>query len=582
MACKFVEQLTRLRKLSAESVDNTNSFDEFKEYIHVERPVEKELRNLLRKLNKTQQKRLVLLCGSAGDGKSHLLSYLKNADKEQEKLLDDYEVYNDATESSAPNLTSIDTLAEKLQAYDDEHYLLDDGKKMILAINLGTLSNFIESEKGKRFSALKQYVEGNNIFEGFTNIEMYKPTPVFHHINFSDYQMFSLRENGVGTDYLEALLEKVFNKEDANSFYNTYISNENCTLCQRCPVRHNYEFLLEKKNQKAIINKIVEIIIKDKTIVSTREILNFLYDIIVHPEFSYDLFCGKITSDIKYLPEYIRYTTPMLMYEYEGISMVVDNIKSHDLLKERKASMDLEATRFHSLDNIEEAFLAATTDTPYEVLRNITDISVLGGIKPELKKLVYRFIVRLKEIKGEYIEIQEQNRFSEYIRYLYYQNSLNEKMMSKVYEATKKAIMNWNGNFESDYICIDETNEQYWVLEQLYLKSAIKRAQPIDDEDIMRFSTSLRLKYKKENGTDEDCTDISVDYALYEMICSMSEGYRPTVQDKNRHADFVSFIQRLMEYGNKVSRITLVPKDTNIDYKIVFEETEFDFEFKVV
>jgi hypothetical protein len=37
-----------------------------------------------------------------------------------------------------------------------------------------------------------------------------------------------------------------------------------------------------------------------------------------------------------------------------------------------------------------------------------------------------------------------------------------------------------------------------------------------------------------------------------------------------------------MEYGNKVSRITLVPKDTSLDYKIVFEETEFDFEFKVV
>lgn len=303
MGCKFMEQLARLRKLSAESVDNTNVFDEFKEYIHVERPVERELRNLLRKLNKTPQKRLVLLCGSAGDGKSHLLSYLKNVDSE--KLLEDYELYNDATESSAPNLTSIDTLADKLQDYDDEHYLIDDGKKMILAINLGTLSNFIESEKGKRFSALKQYVDGNDIFDGFSDVEPYEPTPVFRHINFSDYQMFTLRENGVGTDYLEALLEKVFNKEDDNPFYEEYKFNENCTLCQRCPVRHNYEFMLDKKNQKAIIDKIVEIIVKDKTIVSTREVLNFLYDILVHPEFSYNSFCGKITSDIKYLPEYI-------------------------------------------------------------------------------------------------------------------------------------------------------------------------------------------------------------------------------------------------------------------------------------
>ncbi len=86
-------------------------------------------------------------------------------------------------------------------------------------IKLGTLSNFIESEKGKRFSALKQYVDGNDIFDGFADVEPYQPTPVFRHINFSDYQMFTLRENGVGTDYLEALLEKVFNREDGTPFY---------------------------------------------------------------------------------------------------------------------------------------------------------------------------------------------------------------------------------------------------------------------------------------------------------------------------------------------------------------------------
>lgn len=74
MRCKFVEQLMRLRKLSAELVDNTNTFDEFKEYMYVERPVKCELRNLLRKLNKISQKRLVLLYNSAGDERFHLLS----------------------------------------------------------------------------------------------------------------------------------------------------------------------------------------------------------------------------------------------------------------------------------------------------------------------------------------------------------------------------------------------------------------------------------------------------------------------------------------------------------------------------
>ena len=125
-----------------ESVENTASFDAFKKYLHVLRPVESDLRNLLSKVNAVNKKTLVLLCGSAGDGKSHLISYLRNADDAH--LLDSFELYNDATESSAPLLISIDTLAEKLAPFNDENCGTDDGFKMILAINLGTLNNFIE------------------------------------------------------------------------------------------------------------------------------------------------------------------------------------------------------------------------------------------------------------------------------------------------------------------------------------------------------------------------------------------------------------------------------------------------------
>ena len=165
MACFFISELSKLRKLSMESVENTASFDAFKKYLHVLRPVEVELRYLLNKVNEANKKTLILLCGSAGDGKSHLISYLRNADHEH--LLDSFELYNDATESSAPKLTSIDTLAEKLAPFNDDNCTTNDGYKMILAINLGTLNNFIESEKGKSFSGLKAYVEANEIFSNY-------------------------------------------------------------------------------------------------------------------------------------------------------------------------------------------------------------------------------------------------------------------------------------------------------------------------------------------------------------------------------------------------------------------------------
>ena len=569
MACNFISELSKLRKLSMESVENTASFDKFKKYLHVLRPTEVDLRTLLNRVNSAKKKTLILLCGSAGDGKSHLISYLRNADSEH--LLAAFELYNDATESSAPLLTSIDTLAEKLAPFNDENYLNDDGFKMILAINLGTLNNFIESEKGQAFSALKKYVVAHDIFSTDVFSNEYQENSVFQHVSFSDYQMFTLTDDGIGTKYLEELFEKVFRQGEINPFYNVYTENSSCTLCQRCPVRHNFEFMSSPAHQKAIIRKIVEVVIKDKAIISTREILNLLYDILVHPDFDYNAMCKAATSETKYLTKYIQYTTPMLLYEFDDISPLINAIRKHDLLKDRQADMDVDMTRFHSLENIYETFMVAATNTPYAKLNDTTKIAVLGGIKAELKKLVYRFIVRTKDIKGEYPANKRQQLFGEYLQYLYYQNSGNEKKLGKLYDATKKAIMNWDGQFDTDTICIDDSNEKFWVLEQLLIKPTIDRAQATVTGEVFRFSTTLKLRYRKANDIELETAEISIDYALFEMISAMKEGYRPTVQDKNQHADFVSFVQRIIEFGNKASRIVLIPKENEHDYKVIFE-----------
>lgn len=397
MTCNFISQLSRLRKQSAESVENTKAFNTFKEYLHVERQVEIELRSLLKMVNKNQDKCLVLLCGSAGDGKSHLISYLKNSDSEC--LLEDFETYNDATESSEPTLTSIDTLAIKLSAFNDDNYSVQDGKKMIIAINLGTLNNFIDSEKGKAFSHLKEYVEKNGIFSGYTKLPEYQEGSVFQHISFSDYQVFSLNEAGIKTTYLEKLFKKIFQKSSNNPFYNAYLQSSNCPKNNRCPVRHNYEFLMDETHQKAVIKRIVEAVLMNKSIVSTRDVLNLVYDLLVHPDFD-EMKIGIGTSDTQYITNYIRWTTPMLLNENEDVSILLNAIRSHDILKSRDAASDENATRFHSLENIKNEFEQATQNTPYSVLNTLTDLSQLGK-KIELKKIIYKFIVRLEDINGQ-------------------------------------------------------------------------------------------------------------------------------------------------------------------------------------
>ena len=476
-------------------------------------------------------------------------------------------------------MTSIETLAEKLSPFNDENYYKDDGKRMIVAINLGTLNNFIDSEKSKNFSALKEFVLANDTISGFSHSVGYKENSVFQYVSFADYQVFSLGENGPETAFLKQLVSKVFIQSDENPFYLACSSCSNCPVAARCPVRHNYEFLSNQAVQDYLIGRIIEVVIADKAIVSTREVLNLIYDLIVHPDFDQSQIRVGI-NDVVFLTNYIGWSTPMLLNEYTDISGLINELKTHDILLERNSLLDESVTHFHTIENIEKEFCAATVNTPYSVLNNLTNVSVLGGIKPELKKVIYRFIVRLKHFSQTDATSKKRKHMDEFIRYLYWQNCGDEKKLGKLYEATKKAVMSWNGQFDDDYICIDDSNDQVWILEQLQLKSAINKSAEHIDGTIDRFFPNLRLGFRRDDQS--EVVTISVDFALFELICNMREGYRPTIQDKNRHADFVSFIQQLIDFGNKSSRITIIPKDGAQSVKIVFEETEFGYEFKVV
>ena len=578
MHCELAYEIRRLRKQSQDSVENTDSFGEYNRYMHVERQIEIELREILRKVNSNSEKNLFLLCGSAGDGKSHLMSYLKHNDDEH--LLDTFELYNDATESSEPRLTSIDTLAEKLSRFSDEHIDENDNTKVIIAINLGTLSNFIESDKGKQYTRLKKYVVQNGILSGYSKKSSFIEGSIFQHVNFSDYQVFALDGSGYKTTFLEDLMKKVFDDSLDNPFYIGYTKCENCTYKSRCPVKHNFEYLSDEIRQKAIIKRIVQAVIMDKAIVSTREVLNLLHDLIIHPEFDPEKIKIGVT-DVQYLTDYIRWTTPMLLNEYNDISPLLNMLKRHDVLKERTVSSDEDALKFHSMTNIRKVFIESTQNTPYQVISDLTQVDDLGGIKPELKKIVYRFIARINGLDAENSEeSKSEKRLAEFISYLYYQNTHNERQLRQLYEIAKKAIMAWNGQFGDDYICIDDTNERYWILEYLNIVPAPDIVASVSNESIQRFAPTVKLKFKQD-GMNEEVEELSVDFALFELISDMNEGYRPTVKDKNLHTDFASYVNRVIEFGNKSKRITIIPKGADKNEKYIFSRNSFSYDFKV-
>ena len=106
-ATRLKEAFLHLSQHSVDSVQNGKSFTEWDDYMHVDRPIENKLYEKMDEIDNAGGG-IVLLVGSAGDGKSHLLSRIR-----QMSDWGDNSFYNDATASSSPKKTAIDTLKEE-------------------------------------------------------------------------------------------------------------------------------------------------------------------------------------------------------------------------------------------------------------------------------------------------------------------------------------------------------------------------------------------------------------------------------------------------------------------------------------
>lgn len=550
MNCNFINELGKLKKSSIESVDNINEFNEFNQYMHVCRHIEDELRTLLKEVNKVNKKTLILLCGSAGDGKSHLLSYFKNGDVKQEFLLEGYNIYNDATESDSPTKTSIETLNERLSDFNDQN-LNYGNSKTILAINLGILNKFIESEYGENFTQLKKYVNENGILLE-KNINKYNENSIFQHITFSDYQMFSINKDGYKTDFLNKLFDKVFNEDEKNPFnYEFKNAEKKCDSCKYCPVRHNYIFLKGKQQQQAIINRIVEVILKDKVLLSTRDILNFIYNIIVSPEFKKDeLLNMSSTDEYDFFTYYISCTTPMLIDEFKDISNLQNYMMKYDVLKLRTEELDEDAIAFYSKENIVFDLKQQIKNTSYN---EISNFFTLENLNDNLKTNTFKFIKRLEKL----LDISSDKNIVSFIKNIYNNSISNDMELQKVFIALINSIRNWNGLATENFICFDNSNEHYWLLEEVEIEPIVHDKITNPREDIYRFNTSLKLGIKNKGKKFE----IDIDYHLYELINNINNGYCINGSDKNFYTDFNRFVTEIMSYGNKNIETLIISKE---------------------
>ncbi|MBP2656981.1 MAG: dptF [Firmicutes bacterium] len=568
--CDFVDILNRLRKSSRDSIDNVEIFDSFKKYMHVTRRMEEDLKEIIKNVTASNEKNLILVCGSAGDGKSHLLSYLKN----EECLLDNFHVINDATESGSPSKTAIDTLNDLLDEFSDAK-INKPGRNIILAINLGVLSNFIESEYGERYSKLQSYVRNCNILTSKIDDNSYKSESRFQHVNFADYHMYTLIKNGINSEYMLDILEKVFSEDESNIFfYQEYLRTcRSCPLVQKCPVKSNYEFLHDINNRKYVAELLVKEIIQDKEILTTREFLNFIYDILVSPKFSYQAFIN-LTNDAAYLKLYISCITPVLLFESNDVSRVLNNIRKYDPLLVRSEEDDEQAIEYYVTADIKEYVLKTVKATAYEkILGQDSNLDIINTDN-FLKTKMFNILVRLNYIKTKI----DDKFYLEYIKTLYNYNVGRVHKLQTIYEKVEHAVRQWCGSESDQNVCLDNQ----WYKCSLYAKvefSAFLENLPDSNEnELQRFFPEIVTEFRDPRNPEQPIS-LHIDYSLFKLISKLNMGYVQTSKDRNNHADFISFIGKMLKTGSSNYEVTVIGHN---GVKAVVQKTGFGYKFRVV
>ncbi|PXY40604.1 DNA phosphorothioation-dependent restriction protein DptF [Flavobacterium cheongpyeongense] len=575
----LLEELKKLRESSKYAVaqGTYSNLNGFKKYLHLERDVEKKLKNIIIKASESDKGQLLLVCGNVGDGKSHILSHLHD---ELESIISQFTIHNDATESHNPNESSNITLYKLLKEFKDEN-IGSSKDKIILAINLGTLSKFIE-EYGHEFKTLKDYISATKILDtDLIHDDEFETKSNFHHVNFTDYHMYSLTEHGAISKIISTLLEKIVANNEANTIYKAYLDYK--AICQDkvyCPIQYNYEFLFNENNRTIISQLIVKAIITNKEIVSLRTLLNFVHDIIV----PIDLSTIKEADYFKTIEKmhgakYISNLIPNYLFEHPELSSLFEKIESLDPCMSRAAVTDDILLTLINTENPLDIFSKHITKNYLEKIESKLNKSIIS--KSDLSRFFMRLNYFDNYFKKDYLKDID---FDEYLVWLYHYNNHNKDYIKKIYELVAHAARNWNGDPKTNgkvIINVGKKQTQYRVFKDFEVIPNVNFVKEKKDTHIDKFTQEFSLSFKIDN--ENDTIKIHVDFSLFKILKMISKGYRPNKKDNNNYVYFVNSVNILINQNN--NKAPLYIDEVNIgkavDYKFS-KDTFSGYKFQVI
>lgn len=545
---RLITQLRTLCHGSQEAVQSGSEFNELEKYLHIERPIDKEVCGCLNEILQ-EGGGILLLVGSAGDGKSHMISYLRSKYEYH-----DFVFYNDATEGCSPQMSAVGTLKFALRNYRDETFKTTSSKT-VLAVNIGKLQDLVEDEEFqnnfKELCTAANAVANSDCFQSDKRIKV---------VSFAHRQSFELLldeniEYPVKSDFMSKILRRVTQPSTDNPFYNAYL--ETISSPTKCDIHEvvatNYKLLMQNNVRETIVKLIIEAIIRFKLVLTPREFFDFIYSILVTPKWM------KYTKRTDFFASQL----PSLLFDSNG-GKIQQSISKLDPLKYSSLQHDKELSQFYSsftfkktllnLDLIESdlaAYYTKILTQLYSAGNGLSDKSNKGNIAI--------FVFRLNRILKYESFCEPYKRFIKDLSGYYVNKAF---VLGSINEMVKKSIPRLYGSYieESDYVPLNIQGSQYKIFTSLEIPDA--DISPSTKFNV-QFPFIFDLYFNTNWNFSTESIGLKVDYPLYEHMYELKHGKLSSYYDGEKNLHFSNFVRKLTKHSNANNTIYIVDAENN-------------------
>lgn len=524
-----------LNHSSLEAVQSGNCLSTLARYLDVDRMIEKNIREHMDAINK-HGGGLVLLIGNAGDGKSHIISKLKDSG-----VYNDFEFYNDATASCSPNMSSIDTLKMVLKFFNDNE-IKTTSKKMFLAINLGKLNDFVDDDN---FSEIGN-VAKNVLCEHYVKSDQ---KDYLRYISFSNQQNFELTQDGsdypIDSNFIREVLNKITLNDSKNPFYYAY-QNAILTHGEYYPEVINYQLLSLPYVKDTIVKLIIESIIRFQLIFTPRDFFDYICSIVIFP----------FNETYKEGEHFFESLLPTLMFEGNS-SKIQRAINKLDPLRVSSLAHNNElSVLFTSFKLPEDSIDKNRLKESYKYISEKINFYYRnhGKDTERISKLVFRLNHLLKYES-------ESDDYKKFLQYLSLYNNPAKRcdVINEFEEFVNLCIPRHYGAYleTGELIPLNIQGSKY----RLFAKVEKEMVEDVDAPYVSSHGNEFLLYIPLKWNINNESIPLKMDYQLFEYLCSLKNGKLSVSYESELNVEFSRFIRDLIKLSGSDKEVIIISSD---------------------